>query len=430
MPGVIPVFNPHEAIFSSVWGDIATFLPTVLFEHFGNVEALRSYYPMMKDWVDKITKEDKARGQRFLFDYGNQLGDWLALDGRTPQSMKGGTDDYYIASCYYAESVKKTADAAKALGLEEEKEYRELYNKIYNAILNEYFSVSGRLCIDTQTGYIVALYTGIYRNKEMILDGLRTRLYKDCYKLKGGFVGAPIMCKVLAENGLEEEAFYFLLQEGFPGWLHCVNLGATTIWERWNSVLDNGLLSGTMMNSLNHFAFGSIIEYLYRDVAGVKALEPGFKKALITPLMNQKLGFMKMSYNSVFGVYQSEWEIKEDGKIAVVVEVPFNCSAVVALPFNKGESVEVESGVHNFEYTPTTDLRSLYTKKTLFKDMMQDEKALEIIDRVAPLLQHFLGSGDEDFLNESLSTLSNMAFLGFSEELVSSLIDELTKLKE
>ena len=74
----------------------------------------------------------------------------------------------------------------------------------------------------------------------------------------------------MAENGMEEEAFYFLMQEDYPGWMHCIELGATTIWERWNSVLDNGLLSGTMMNSLNHYAYGAIVEYLYRDVAGLK----------------------------------------------------------------------------------------------------------------------------------------------------------------
>lgn len=191
--------------------------------------------------MDKIDREDEKRGHNYLFNFENQLGDWLALDGRTPQSNEGGTDTYFIASCYYAASTKKTADAARVLGLDDDvKKYDERYEKIYAAILNEYYTPTGRLAIDTQTGYIVALHFGIYKDKERVLEGLKKRLYKDCYQLKGGFVGAPLMCRVLAENGLEEEAFYFLLQEDYPGWLHCVNLGATTIWERWNSVLDNG----------------------------------------------------------------------------------------------------------------------------------------------------------------------------------------------
>ncbi|MDD3614892.1 MAG: family 78 glycoside hydrolase catalytic domain [Lachnospiraceae bacterium] len=431
LPGVIPVLDPSGPIYSSIWGDIATFLPTVLFEHFGDRSALEMYYPMMKDWVDKITKDDKARGQKYLYDFGNQLGDWLALDGRTEQSMKGGTDDYYIGSCYYAMSVEKTADAAKALGfVEDEVYYRDLYEKIREAVIREYFSETGRLCIDTQTGYIVALYSGIYKAKEKIIEGLKSRLYKDCYKLKGGFVGAPIMCRVMAENGLEEEAFYFLLQDGYPGWMHCINLGATTIWERWNSVLDNGLISGTMMNSLNHYSFGSVVEYLYRDVAGLKPLEPGFKKALITHLMNQKLKFMKTSYESVYGTYRVEWEIRKNGKVHVLIEVPFGCSAVIGLPFYEGEVEEVKTGIYEYDYTPTTDLRSLYTRKTLFKDMMQNPKALEIIDRISPLLQHFLGSGDEEFLHESLATLEGMSFLGFSPQMVEELTMELTRLEE
>ena len=431
LPGVIPVFDPEAAIFSSVWGDIATFLPTVLYEHFGDAAALKRYYPMMRDWVDKITREDAARGQRYLFDYGNQLGDWLSLDGRTEQSMKGGTDDYFIASCYYAMSVQKTADAAAALGSgEDEARYRELYKKIDSAVLKEYFSETGRLCVDTQTGYITALYAGIYVDKERIVEGLKSRLYRDCYKIKGGFAGAPVMCRVLAENGLEEEAFYFLLQEGYPGWLHCVNLGATTIWERWNSVLDDGRLSGTMMNSLNHYAFGAVVEYLYRDVAGLKALAPGFKKALITPLVNPGLGYMKMAYDSPFGLYRSEWRILEDGRVEAEFEVPFGCSAVIGLPYDDSPVREVEAGVHRVTYQPTTDLRCRYTQKTLFKEMAHDPRAMEIIDRISPLLQHFLSSGDEEFLNESLSTIQGMAFLGFSEEVIGQLTEELTRLAQ
>ena len=432
VPGVIPVWEKQAAIFSCVWGDIATFLPTVLYEHFGDKEALRQYYPMMKDWVDKINREDEKRGQQYLFNYGNQLGDWLALDGRTEQSNEGGTDTYFIASCYYAASAKKTADAARVLGRDADAVYYdELYDKILSAIKKEYYTQTGRLAIDTQTGYIVALHFGIYVDKARVIEGLKERLYKDCYKLKGGFVGAPLMCRVMAENGLEEEAFYFLLQEGYPGWLHCVNLGATTIWERWNSVLDDGTLSGTMMNSLNHYAFGAIVEYLYRDVAGLKPLEAGFKKAEIAPLVNQKLHYMKLRYESVYGTYRSEWEILKDGQVRIKLEIPFNCSAVVKLPFYPGDEIgELFSGRYEFTYTPTEDVRSRYTKKTLFKEMVCDPKAMEIIERVSPLLMWFLGSGNQDYLHESLTTLQNMFYMGFSKEMIDELTRELLLIYE
>ena len=429
--GVIPVLDPNGPIFSSVWGDIATILPMVVYEHSGNVETLRENYPMMKDWVDKITKEDKARGQKYLYDFGNQLGDWLALDGRTEQSMEGGTDAYYIGSNYYAMSVQKTATAAEILGYkEDEAYYKDLYEKIKDAIIREYFTETGRLAIDSQTGYIVALYSGIYRDKEAVVAGLKARFYKDCYKLKGGFTGAPILCRVLAENGFEEDAFYFLMQEEYPGWMHCINLGATTIWERWNSVLDDGHLSGTMMNSLNHYSYGAIVEYLYRDVAGLKALEPGFKKALITPLMNGKLKYMNMTYDSAYGEYKVSWKVLKDGNVSVDIQVPFGCSAVIGLPFYEGEVTEVAAGSYHYEYRPTEDLRQRYNHKTMFKDMMHDPEAMKVIERVSPMLMYFLSTGNQDYFYESLQSLEKLSYMGFTREIVDNLSAELSKLMD
>lgn len=431
LPGVIPVLDPNGPIFSSVWGDIATILPMVVYEHYGNVETLRENYPMMKDWVDKITKEDKARGQKYLYDFGNQLGDWLALDGRTEQSMEGGTDAYYIGSNYYAMSVQKTATAAEILGYkEDEAYYKDLYEKIKAAIIREYFTETGRLAIDSQTGYIVALYSGIYRDKEAVVAGLKARFYKDCYKLKGGFTGAPILCRVLAENGFEEDACYFLMQEEYPGWMHCINLGATTIWERWNSVLDDGHLSGTMMNSLNHYSYGAIVEYLYRDVAGLKALEPGFKKALITPLMNGKLKYMNMTYDSAYGEYKVSWKVLKDGNVSVDIQVPFGCSAVIGLPFYEGEVTEVAAGSYHYEYRPIEDLRQRYNHKTMFKDMMHDPEAMKVIERVSPMLMYFLSTGNQDYFYESLQSLEKLSYMGFTREIVDNLSAELSKLMD
>ena len=431
LPGVIPVLDPNGPIFSSVWGDIATILPMVVYEHSGNVEILRENYPMMKDWVDKITKEDKARGQKYLYDFGNQLGDWLALDGRTEQSMEGGTDAYYIGSNYYAMSVQKTATAAKILGYkEDEAYYKDLYEKIKDAIIREYFTETGRLAIDSQTGYIVALYSGIYRDKEAVVAGLKARFYKDCYKLKGGFTGAPILCRVLAENGFEEDAFYFLMQEEYPGWMHCINLGATTIWERWNSVLDDGHLSSIMMNSLNHYSYGAIVEYLYRDVAGLKALKPGFKKALITPLMNGKLKYMNMTYDSAYGEYKVSWKVLKNGNVSVDVQVPFGCSAVIGLPFYEGEVTEVAAGSYHYEYRPTEDLRQRYNHKTMFKDMMHDPEAMKVIERVSPMLMYFLSTGNQDYFYESLQSLEKLSYMGFTREIVDNLSAELSKLMD
>ncbi len=431
VPGVIPVLDPNGVSYAAVWGDIATFLPALLYERFGDKKAYESYYPLMRDWVMRIDRDDAKRGRTYLFDFTSQMGDWLALDGRSEQSMKGGTDDYFIASCYYYMSAKKVSEAAGVLGYSrDEEDFRQLSERIREAVLDEYFTKSGRLAVDTQTAYIVSLYSGIYREKETIVESFRRRLYLDCFKLTGGFVGAPLMCKVMAENGMQQEAFYFLTQEEYPGWMHCVNLGATTIWERWNSVLDDGTLSGTMMNSLNHYAFGSVAEYLYRDLAGLKAAKPGFKEALIEPQINRKAGFLKLSYDSVYGRYRVEWQVKDDGSVFVLTEVPFGCKATVKLPYHpQGGSFLVESGVHTFAYQPTKNLKLLYNEQTLFGEMTNDSRAMEAIETCTPFLKVLLDSGDAEFLHENLAHLRGMFYMGFTTEAVDALAGKLLALE-
>ena len=152
------------------------------------------------------------------------------------------------------------------------------------------------------------------------------------------------------------------------------------------------------------------------------------KKALITPLMNGKMGYMKMSYDSVYGTYRIEWKIRRDGSVHVEIEVPFNCTAVIGLPFYDGEVEEISAGVHVYDYRPTEDLRHRYTRKTLFKDMMKDEKAMAIIERVSPMLMHFLSTGNEDYFFESLDTIKRLTFMGFRPEEIDQLSRELTGL--
>lgn len=160
-------------------------------------------------------------------------------------------------------------------------------------------------------------------------------------------------------------------------------------------------------------------------------MEPGVRRVQISPLINQKLEYVKASYDSVYGTYRVEWKIKKDGRIHAKIEIPFDGTALVGFPFYPGEDTgELAAGVYEFEYMPTEDLRCRYTHKTLFKEMVQDEKAMESIERVSSMLQHFLVSGDEEFLHESLDTLEGMSFLGFSKEMIRNLTNELTKIYE
>ena len=432
VPEVIPLFTafqPDNVTPPAVWGDVATFMPTVLYEHYGSKAALARDYPMMRDWVDKLLRDDEAHGGRRLIDFHFQLGDWVAQDGRTDQSFKGGTDDGFIASCYFAMSAKKTAAAARVLGLVEDvRKYDELHRDVSEAVIGEYYTPSGRLAVDTQTGYIVALYSGIYPDKERLVRDFRTRLYKDSYRLTGGFVGAPIMCQVMAENGMEREAYYFMTQEGYPGWMYAIDLGATTIWERWNSVLPDGTISGTGMNSLNHYSFGSVVAYMYRDLAGLTPIEPGFRKVRIAPQVNRRLRSMTMRYDSAAGRYEIDWEVIGKTSVRVRIRVPFGCSAEVDLPqFESGVQV-LGTGVHEIEYEPTGDLLRLYDKDTLLEEMAHDPKAMAIIAEHAPILAGILQDPNSEQQHDTLATVADMFFIGMTPEKAKAIEEGLADL--
>ena len=430
--GSVPHFAPLVGTKdggSSVWGDAATFIPAVLYEYFGDEEMLETYYPMMKDWVDYITAGDVKRGQRYLFDFDFTFGDWLALDGMTDQSMKGGTDDAYVSSCYYYASAKKVAKAARVLKKDEDaKAYEALAGHIRQAILDEYFTATGRLAIDTQTAYIVALKFGLWTDKKRLVDGLRRRFEKDAHKIKGGFVGATMMCRVLAENGLEDEAWHMLFDHEFPGWLHCVDLGATTIWERWNSVLDDGSISGTGMNSLNHYAYGSVVEYIYRNIAGIAPKTPGFTSAVLAPEVNWRMKFMNASYMSASGRYVSNWRLETDGRITVHLEVPFNCTATVILPGYEAGAFEMEAGVFDLTYMPDQDFRKMFTMKSRLKELAASPKAVEILRRELPGAAGMIASGNIEDMNRTLADLGAMTFMGFDCEAVARAGKEICEL--
>ena len=403
---------------SSVWGDVATFLPITLYDFYGDREALREAWPLMRDWTEWIYRQDEAGGGRRLWLSGFHFGDWLAQDGVTPQSMKGGTDDYFIASMYYYASARKTARAAEILEKPEDAErYARLADEIRAALLREYFSPSGRLCITTQTAYLLCLNFGVWIDKDRLLADFRTRLKKDCYKIKGGFVGATMMCRVMAENGLEDLAAYLLFQEGFPGWMRCVNLGATTIWERWNSVLDDGTISGTGMNSLNHYAYGSVMEYVYRDLAGIRSLFPGFARVRFAPQVTSRLRSLECSYDSVSGTYASSWRVNPDGTLSVSFRVPFGCSAEVLLP-GTGETLMLGPGVFEKTYRPDTDYRLKYTMDSRLEEMAEDPEALSLLKEDLPGAWGMIQSKDPESLSLSLNDLKYFSFYGFNPDMV------------
>lgn len=345
--GAIPFFVPRPKVKkeehtnpfyldsgAAVWGDAATLIPWRLYQFYGDKAMLEEQYPVMKAWVDYEYERTKENEIPYLWQNDRQLGDWLALDNGNINNPIGKTDSGFIASVYHYWSTKMAKEAAESLGLEESKVYAEREKEIRNAILNYYFP-DKKFCLEyTQTACALLLYLKLYPEgeREVITAKLAELLKKNNGHLNTGFVGTPILCMALSENGQNQLAYDLLLNEDYPGWLHEVNLGATTVWERWNSLEEDGSISGTGMNSLNHYAYGSIAEWIYRYMCGLNPSIGEAVKMTIYPMPDQRFKKAEGSWRSVFGKYVCAWNWKSEQEVVCNIEVPFNANARFILP--------------------------------------------------------------------------------------------------
>lgn len=426
--GAVPIYTLGRDNFNfcAIWSDAAVLIPDTLLRMTGSLAEVTEYYPMMRDWVDFV---DRIHPNH-LYDKSFQFGDWLAQDGITTQSFKGSTDDTYLASAYFYQSAALTARLAGLLGKgQDESRYRRLAEQIRHAVLDTYFTPAGRLSVDTQTAYIIALRLGLYRNRDVLLEQFQRRLQYDDYQIQCGFAGAPLLCQTLAREGMDRLACDFLLSHGFPSWLYCVDLGATTIWERWNSLLPDGTCSGTGMNSLNHYAYGSVAEYVFAWLGGLRPAELGFRHGLIDPRPDARIGHLTCRCRTASGLYESAWRIHEDGMLTVKLTVPFGCSATVHLPFNDREPFRVEAGHYEYCYRPNRDLLVCYDWDSRLGQLAGDEAACRILGEIAPQLLGLLQTNNREFTTQTFRQLSTAFYMGLSPSTIEPVIDRLSGLK-
>ena len=406
VPDVVPVCNyPGDA--STAWGDAATIIPWNVYLHFGDKGILARQYESMKGWVDYMYREDEKDGGKRLWLTGTHYADWLALDGNYPGGVYGATDPGLIASGYYYYSTRIVEKSAAVLGKKEDAAfYGKLADEIRDAFEKEYFTPTGRLAVDTMTAYVFVLYTGLTPKHALkkVRRGLLNRLQKNFYHLETGFVGTPYLCRVLSENGMNDIAYHLLLEKGYPGWLYEVLMGATTIWERWNSVQPDGSISGTEMNSLNHYSYGSIVEWMFRDMTGINPSEeaPGFKRFRIAPTPNYRIGSACAKLRSAAGLIESAWEIR-DGKYHFRFVVPFDTTAQLVLPDARladlADSLKAQGlegteggsdvrdqviaqagpGTYEFTYEPTVPCRKIYSLDSTWEELKANPKTREIL---------------------------------------------------
>ncbi len=358
MPMVVPSYGLKNG--ASVWGDATTCIPWNMYEVDGDPAILVEHYDAMRSWVDYMTRvdgDDHGWGRNF------QFGDWLALDSKDPQGRRGYTDEGLIGYISYWNSTVIVAQAARVLGkAEDEKRYLDLAASIKEWIETEYYTATGRCAVNTQTAYVISLWYG-FGNRAWNVAQLRKLLEENGGKLSTGFVGTPLLCPVLTQAGLVRDAYGLLLNEDYPGWLFAVNLGATTIWERWNSLDADGHITGIDMNSMNHYSYGAIAEWLMSYAAGLNFATPGFARAKVAPCVDWRLRSCAAEMDTAAGTYAVSWDCIDETHLTVKVTVPFGGEADVTLPYADEAAYEalgghvLAAGTYEVTYKTTQSLR-------------------------------------------------------------------------
>lgn len=341
LPSIIPAYWSYSNG-GAAWNDAITICPWQIYMSYGNEEILKSMFPAMKKYIGSIC----ARSTHKYLWIGNEnhFGDWLAVDGS--ETNHGRTDVNLIASAFYAHSVELVIKTGKILG-EDVTEFEELHKNIvktFKYVFQEY---------NTQTACALALHFGLAENPEEVAEKLNNMVIDNGYKISTGFVGTPYIMHALSDNGYVDTAYRLLLQEEFPSWLFSVNMGATTIWEHWDGMREDGTLWSAKMNSFNHYAYGSVADWMYSVVGGIKPAEPGFKKVTVEPLTSKELGSMNVQYNSKSGTIISNWEYNGD-KIYYHIEIPVDGKIVI-----EKNVFNVNKGKYDFVYDNKTKIISV-----------------------------------------------------------------------
>jgi alpha-L-rhamnosidase len=315
------------------WGDAGVIIPYSAWLQYGDLAVVRSSWPAMERWMDFILKNNPDYLRRHAL--GNNYSDWLAPDGHTPSDL--------IGTAYWALIAQQMTKMAAALGYQQDAEkYRALYDDIAKAYRAAYVKPDGSVQGDTQTAYLATVFTGIAPPE--LVPNMVERIAKNVQShgnhLTTGFLGTPFLMFVLDENGRSDIAFKLLLSDTYPSWGYMVKKGATTWWERWNG--DTG---DPAMNSYNHYAFGSVMAWVYRRAAGIDtdAGGAGFHHIAIHPHFDEALPKLHVEYDSAYGTVISDWNQSQH---SFTVTIPANTTATVSMPGEK--PVEVGSGVHRY----------------------------------------------------------------------------------
>ena len=344
VPFVVPNILPMPPLPAAAWGDAAVFVPWVLYQRYGDAEILAARYESMCAWVNLVTN---IAGEKRLWDTGFQFGDWLDPSAPADKPGAGRTDPHIVATAYFARSAELLGQIAGVLGrTEDATRYLQLAARIREAFDSEYVTPAGRVLSDSETAYALALQFGLLQNAEQRQHAgarLAALVRSSGYHISTGFVGTPLICDALCSAGEYDTAFHLLRQQGCPSWLYPVTMGATTIWERWDSLQPDGSVNPNQMTSFNHYALGAVADWLHRTVTGLAPAAPGYRHITVQPHPGGDLTSARAWHITPYGLAECRWKI-EGKQIEIAVVIPPNTTATVTIPTRLGRQI-TEGGV-------------------------------------------------------------------------------------
>ncbi|KAF2012729.1 glycoside hydrolase family 78 protein [Aaosphaeria arxii CBS 175.79] len=360
--GVPPLVVPnvldsvYPVVPQAIWGDAAVLTPWDVYTASGDLEILRNQYESMMLWVDSGIRRNS---DGLWVDDLWQLGDWL--DPKAPPNEPGDarTSAVMVSDAYLVHVTFKIAEIATLVGNHRDStSYYATAEHLKKAFHHKYVAPSGFLVSDTQTALSLAIVFHLY-DSPLQLEAAGNRLEHlvriSKFRVATGFVGTSIILHALTLVGREQVAYRMLQEKRLPSWLYPVTMGATTVWERWDSLLPDGSINPGEMTSFNHYALGSVADWLHTVVGGIRPKEAGWKSFFVAPRPGGTIRNAKVTYESPYGRIECSWFLKEAGearRFELNVLVPPNSEAWVMLPDTVREEsdkhVIVGSGSHTF----------------------------------------------------------------------------------
>ena len=429
VPFVVPSVNARPNPPAAAWGDAAVFIPWVLYQRFGDPKILADQFESMHSWVDLIAG---IAGDGRLWEKGFQFGDWL--DPAAPPDRPGDarTPGFLVASAYFARSAELVGQAAGELGRTGEAEhYLKLAREIREAFNREYVTLAGRLVSDSATAYALALQFALLpteTQRRHAGERLAALARANAYRISTGFVGTPLICDALCSMGLQEVAFRLLTTRENPSWLYPVTMGATTIWERWDSMLPDGSINPGEMTSFNHYALGAVADWLHRTVGGLLPAAPGYRQLVIKPQPGGGVTWASAKHITPYGPAACAWKM-EGGQMIVEVEVPPNTMALVHLPGKpEGEALGVGSGKYTWTlaYSDQRAKRPRLTVDSTIGEILDDDEALPLV--LAAIRKHGPQLADRVMAQEQLPVRQAVSFMPQGPKIIDSVAQTLASL--